>query len=229
MARMYADEILSIVRKSAGNPDTGEMTDARIMRIINEELYWMCLKYEPAELKDVETVTTADGTVAYTYASTVMRFYEGKNSTTGGMIYQIGMDHYHEMTTEATLTEGVPQYFAVEKATDAGAYRMYIYPVPNATYTLTFNVLRKHPELVNTPAASVNCLIINEGWDQVLVDRSIVSVLKQMEKYGSAMDFLKVSQAQYGNSLMEREMMVNKRTREKNFTRRRVHGRFRDL
>lgn len=229
MARMYADEILSMVRKASGNPDTGEMTDARLLRLINEELFWLCMKYEPPELKDTEAITTADGTNVYTYSATVMRFYEGKNSTLGGRLYQIGMDAYQDMTPGATLPEGPPNFFAVEKATDAGAYRLYLYPTPGAVYTITLNVLRKHPELVISPATSVNRLIINEVWDSILVDRSVISVLKQLEKYESALAYMKVSQGQYGNSLLEREMMANKHSREKNFTRGRLHGRFRDI
>src|SRR4030042_843829 len=103
MARRTATDFINEVRDNAGGETSETLSDARILRWVNEEYKTLCAKYAFQQIKDAETVTTVDGTAAYELAEADILQVEDVLDTTNGVYLRPISEYQYN-----TYVQGVP-------------------------------------------------------------------------------------------------------------------------
>jgi hypothetical protein len=187
MARRTADDFIAEVRDCAGGETDETISDARILRWVNEEYKILCAKYLFPQLVNSETVTTVSGTGTYELAEAdILEVHEVTDSTNG--VYMRPIDSYlYSRWTASGTTPGNPVRWLVEGVGSNGRFQLKFFPTPDGIYSLTVSYYEFTP-LVTTPTATST--VIPQQFDPVIVNRAAAQALRSIGNHDSGYRFL---------------------------------------
>lgn len=189
MARRTATDFINEVRDNAGGETSETLSDARILRYVNEEYKTLCSVWAPQQIKDAETVTTTSGTVAYELAEADILQIEDVFDTTNGLYLKPISEYQYNTWVQgnASGVTGTPIYWFISGVGSSGRTELTFYPTPDGTYSITVGYY-EFVELVTSPSATSPITPIQ--LDNVIVDRASSRALRQAGNHDSAYKFL---------------------------------------
>lgn len=189
MARRTATDFINEVRDNAGGETAETLSDARILRMVNEEYKTLCAKWAFQQIKDAETVTTVSGTAAYELTEADILQVEDVLDTTNG-VYLLPISEYQYNT----YTQGVPSdatgnpiFWFISGVGANGRFEITFYPTPDGAYSISVGYY-EFTELVTSPSATSPIIPIQ--FDNVIVNRASAQALKQVGNQDSSYKFL---------------------------------------
>lgn len=223
MARMSATNLLAQARAHLGSADTTEITDAKILRELNEVMAEIVLEFEPAEARydHSVSVTTGTGTGPYSLYAGTLRTYDGRNTTSGTPCKEISEERLNIL--KASTSTGDPIYYCRigTSAADPTAHYVYMWPTPSRACTVVIPSLVMPTEL--TTSGTPNGIRLNRVFDTLILDIAVIRLLRGDRQYDAAMAYAKTS------DIEARKAMLRKRTGPRSQASGKVHTRFRGL
>jgi len=172
MARMTADDFVTLARSALGGETTEALSDAHLLRFVNQAYFEICSRYPFPELSTSTTVTTTSGTATYeTTATDIMQVTEVIDSTNYTTLYPISEGKYHEYTQGDTSSTGTPVWWFIDGVGSNSRKNFTLLPTPDGTYTITISYDKMPSELVLSPTATSP--IIPEVWDDSILARTL--------------------------------------------------------
>ncbi len=172
MARMTAEDFVTIAREALGGETTEAISDATILRFVNQSYLEICSRYPFPELSTTTTLTTADGTAEYaTTKSDILSVSTLTDSTNYVTMQPISEAKYLQYTQGDSTSTGTPYYWYISGSSDSGLKNFTVYPTPGGVYTITIHYDRVPTELVIDPTATSP--IIPAVWDDSILSRTI--------------------------------------------------------
>jgi hypothetical protein len=189
MARRTATDFINEVRDNAGGETSETLSDARILRLVNEEYKILCAKYAPQQIKDAETVTTTSGTAAYELAEADILQIEDVFDTTNGLYLKPISEYQYNTWVQGNATgcTGTPIYWFISGVGSNGRDEVTFYPTPDGTYSITVGYY-EFIELVTSPSATSPITPIQ--LDNVIINRASAQALRQAGNHDAAYRFL---------------------------------------
>jgi hypothetical protein len=189
MARRTATDFINEVRDNAGGETSETLSDARILRFVNEEYKTLCAAWAPQQIKDAETVTTTSGTAAYELAEADILQIEDVFDTTNGLYLRPISEYQYNTWVQGDPAgcTGTPINWFVSGVGANGRFEITFYPTPDGTYSITVGYY-EFTELVTSPTATSPVTPIQ--LDDAIVDRASSRALKQAGNHDSAYKFL---------------------------------------
>jgi len=189
MARRTATDFINEVRDNAGGETSETLSDARILRWVNEEYKTLCAKYAFQQIKDAETVTTVDGTAAYELTEADILQVEDVLDTTNGVYLRPISEYQYNTYVQGVPSDctGQPVYWFISGVGSNGRFEITFYPTPDGAYSISVGYY-EFTEIVTSPAATSHVIPIQ--FDDVIVDRASSRALKQAGNHDSAYKFL---------------------------------------
>jgi len=171
MANMTADDFVNWARADVGGPSTTQVTDARILRLVNQSyILNVCAVYPLRELDASTSITTASGTAEYTLSvSDVLRITAIEDQTNYLNItpFEIDRRHYHSLVQgNASGTTGQPTHWFISGVGTSNRPQITFYPTPAGTYNIGVFHQKKPDEIVQSPTATTT--ILPYQWDDVI-------------------------------------------------------------
>lgn len=172
MARMTASDFVTMARLALGGETTEALSDALILRFVNQAYLEVCSKYPFPELSTSTTVTTADGTAAYeTTATDILQVTELIDSTNYVTLYPINESKYDQLTQGDSSSTSTPIYWYISGVGSNSRLEFTLFPTPDGVYTVTIKYDKVPSELVLSPTATSP--IISAVWDDSILGRAI--------------------------------------------------------
>ncbi len=220
MARMTATGLVAAIRSHLGSVDTTEISDAKILRELNEVMAEVVLEFEPTEARYDHTVsaTVATGAGAYSLYAGTLRTYDGRNTTSGAPVKEIDEARYNML--KVSTSTGDPIYYCRigTSAADPTVHQIYVWPTPTRTCSIIIPSLVMPTEL--TTSGTANGIRLNRVFDTLIQDIAVVRLLRGNRDYESAAAYAKLSE------IDSRREMLRKRTRSRSTASGKILSRF---
>jgi hypothetical protein len=170
MARLTASDMVDIVRDCLGGETTETLSDARVLRYINQSYLELCSQFHFDQLSTSTTITTAAGTSEYELTvSDVLVIDDIIDGTNNFKLYTMNERQYNQYTQGGT-TSGSPVYWFIDGVGTNSRWNIKLYPTPAGAYTLTVDYTMEPTELVTSPTAT--SAIIPSIWDDSIIYRA---------------------------------------------------------
>jgi hypothetical protein len=170
------------------------MSDAQILRLINQSYLELAAALRHAELDESTTVTLVDGTAEYDLEESDILHIENVTHTTEGVRLQEISTYQYDVYTQSEDAEGTPAYYFLSGWNATTSYpQITFFPTPDAAGTVTIRYRKKPTELVTTPSAT--SAIINEIWDDSIVYRAISRAWMLLGDSSRAAEFRQMAQS----------------------------------
>jgi hypothetical protein len=216
MARMTATGLIAAIRSHLGSVDTTEVSDAKILRELNEVMAEIVLDFQPSEARYDHTIsaTVATGAGPYSLYAGTLRTYDGRNTTSGAPVKEI--DEARLNMLKVSTSTGDPIYYCRigTTATDPTVHQVYVWPTPTRTCSIII------PSLVMPTAGTPNGIRLNRVFDTYIQDLAVVRLLRGNRDYESANSYAKLS------DLAGRGAMLRKQTRSRSTASGKMRSRF---
>ncbi len=186
MARLTATSIVAMARKALGSADTTEISDADILRVHNEVMAELVLEFEPAEARYDHSISVTTGTGAgpYSLYAGTLRTYDGRNSTSGGLLKEINEQRLNILQT-STSTGDPTHYCRIGTlASDPTTHYVYVWPTPSRNCTIIIPSLVMPTEL--TTSGTPNGIRLNRVYDALIMDIAIGRLLRSDRQFDAA-------------------------------------------
>lgn len=140
----------------------------------SQKLFKMKKKLYFPQLETSGNVNTVDGTAYVAVPATCLIIRDIWNSTDDQILRQIGAREYREKLGRAnTSSEGAPTLWNRQGSS------VYLYPTPDAVYTLTVYFKRRVTTLTGTAVT-----LLGEEWDNMIVKLAVIQSLARLKEYG---------------------------------------------
>ena len=171
MARLTASDMIDMVRDCLGGETTETISDARILRYINQSYLELASRNQFDQLSTSTTITTTSGTTSYELSvSNVMKITDLVDDTNNVKLYTMNEEQYHSYVQGGT-TSGTPTYWFIDGVGSNSRYQLTLYPTPAGTYTINVYYTQSPDELVTSPAATTS--EIPETWDDSIIHLAV--------------------------------------------------------
>lgn len=171
MARLTADDMVSIVRDSLGGETSETISDTRILRFINQSYLELASQYQYDQLRSSTTITTVSGTADYELSvDTVLKIDDIIDGTNNNRLQAMNERQYNQFTQGGTQS-GTPDYWFINGVGSNDRFQVTLWPTPAGAYSLTVDITIKPTELVKSPTATST--IIPEQWDDSIIYRAV--------------------------------------------------------
>lgn len=173
MARMTASDMVTMVRGNLGGETSETITDAMILRFINQAMLEIASRFPLHELNETLTVTTASGTSTYsmfdsTTEANVLHIDRILDTTNSQMMYPISKAQYTQYIAGGS-SSGTPVYWFVDGIDTNYKPQLTFWPTPDGTYTITVYYRETPPELVTNISSYSR---FHSAWDDSIVARA---------------------------------------------------------
>ncbi len=134
-------------------PEASAVTDSAyvklIARFVNDSKRVVEDSYNWNALTETVTATTTNGIFRYSLNDSDQRFrvIDVVNDTSNFFMENIPTSKMNELFLMQNLVNGAPRYYNLNGIDLNGDTMVDVYPVPNGTYFLRFNLIRPQPEL----------------------------------------------------------------------------------
>lgn len=172
MARMTADDMIRIIRKTIGSPDENEFTDADALRCLNMAQERVAVSVRPSELITETSLTTTASTQDYEVSFSDELIILGIEDTTNDSRLLHIDDLYYRMISQGATESGNPEFWYEIGTGSNGRTQVRLYPVPDGTYTLNVVYLKTPTEMVLSPTATSPGL--PRMYDDLVLERAIL-------------------------------------------------------
>jgi len=171
MARRTADDFVDHARQALGGPDTGLLSDARILSFVNRGQQRVAVMRTHPELSTTTTITTSSGTAAYELTVTnVGRILGVIDTTTDVELTEINFYEYR-LWTQGNPSSGKPDYFFPNGVGSNSRVQLTLDPTPDATLSLTVYYQKIPTDLVQSPTATSS--VLNEAFDECIYSYAV--------------------------------------------------------
>ena len=102
-------------------------------------------------LRNTLTATTIDGTFGYELNGSQNNFtmIDAINISDGTFLHYKSATDYNQLFNDASPEKGSPYYYSFNGISPDGDTQIDLYPIPDAVYTLRFNMVQRTPDLAN--------------------------------------------------------------------------------
>lgn len=191
MARLTAQDMVSMVRDCLGGETSETISDTRILRYLNQSYLELASEYHFAQLGASTTITTSSGTAAYELSvSDVLKFTDIVDSTNNVLLRRMSEWQYLQFTQGGT-SSGVPAYWYISGVGSNNRYEVTTWPTPAGTYTLTVHYTQSPTELVLTPSATSP--VVPQAWDDSIIHRAVSRGWRMLGDLGVAEQWLSIA------------------------------------
>lgn len=169
------------------------MSDAQILRLINQSYLELAAALRHVELDASTTLTMVDGTAEYELSVSDVLQIENVTHTTEGVRLQEISTYQYDVYTQGEDAEGTPAYYVFTGVGSNNRMQITFFPTPDAAGTVTIRYRKKPTELVTSPSAT--SAIINEIWDDSIVYRAISRAWMLLGDSSRAAEFRQMAQS----------------------------------
>jgi len=171
MARLTATDMVAIARDCLGGETSETLSDARILRFLNQSYLELCSRYHYDQLSTSTTITTASGTSEYELSvSDVLEISVIVDDTNNNKLYTMSEYQYHTYVQGST-SSGSPDSWYIDGVGSNNRWNLMLYPTPAGTYTLNVYYTKEPTELVLSPTATSP--IIPSAWDDSIIYKAV--------------------------------------------------------
>ena len=115
MARLTASDMVDIVRDSLGGETSETLSDARILRYINQSYLELCSSYGFDQLQKSDTFTTTSGTVDYELSfDDIIEIHALIDETNKFTLWTMNEFEYNEYT-QGNAQSGSPSHWLIQR------------------------------------------------------------------------------------------------------------------
>lgn len=190
MARLTAQDMVSIIRDICGGETSETLTDTRILRFINEAYLSLVSKYCHDQLSTSTTISTSSGTATYELSvSDVVEFTDLVNDTKNFKLYPMSEMEYHRFT-QGDAQSGDPVFWYIDGVGDNDRYQIRLWPTPISSDTI-YVYYTKLEELVLDPTPT--SAVVPRVWDKVIYLYAAASVWEMLGDDDKADRFLQMA------------------------------------
>jgi hypothetical protein len=195
MARLTASDMIDIVRDCLGGETTETLSDARILRYINESYLELAAEHGFPQLQSSTTLTTASGTASYEVTVTdISRYDDLEDDTNNLLLYRMSEWQYRKFTQgNASSQSGTPVYWFVDGVGSNSRDQITFWPTPAGIYTINVYYQKVPAELVTTPTAT--SAVIRQAWDDSIMHRAVSRGWRQLGDLEAAGKWLSLAKA----------------------------------
>jgi hypothetical protein len=135
-------------------PEASAVTDSAyvklIARFVNDSKRVVEDSYNWNSLSETVTATTSNGIFRYSLNDSDQRFrvIDVVNDTSNFFMENVPTSKMNELFLMQSLVNGAPRYYNLNGIDLNGDTMVDVYPVPDGTYALRFNLIRPQPELL---------------------------------------------------------------------------------
>jgi hypothetical protein len=143
-----------------------------------------------AALRTTKTVTAVSGTNTYTITGSggTYKFLDAYNSTSKFRLQLLSQNEMNTRINLNTAATSAPEYFSLNGFDSNGDQNIIVYPTPDATYSLKFDMVIREPEL--TASAQETALptqpILLYAWAMATRERGETGGMAAQEIFGLA-------------------------------------------
>lgn len=166
MARLTASDFVAMARQALGGVDSGLISDARILRLINMAQIEIAQLYTPSELETSTTISAVSGTAEYeTTATDILKVLTVVDSTNYMELKEADRSWY-DRATQGNPESGTPSRWFESGVGSNSRKQFTFWPTPDGSYTITITYTKMPTEVVTSPTATSS--ILNQAWDDTI-------------------------------------------------------------
>lgn len=143
LRRLREDSPVSTVTANSYSTLIGDLVNV-VKREVEDSWNW-------SVLRDTLTATTIDGFFNYVLENSGTRFriIDVINDTSNLVMNSRSLDWFNKQFLLSNVPNGAPMYYNFNGVDSNGDTQVDVYPIPDGTYTLRFNMVLPQADLVN--------------------------------------------------------------------------------